>query len=111
MSPSLARRVLALAAITLSLGCFVEVSSNGSSSGSAASGSAGDLSSMLKAQFEMKAAGVSASIRCPAGLSGSQGNRLHCSGETSDGFTLEIAVLERGNGAFRWDVIESHPIR
>ncbi len=104
---SLAPRVLALAAITLSLGCFVEVSS----SGRAASGSSGDLSSMLEAKFEMKVAGVSASIRCPAELSGRRGNRLHCSGETSDGFTLEIAVLERGNGAFRWDVIESHPIR
>ena len=111
MSPSPALKALALAAITLSLGCFVEVSSTGSSSDSPASGASADLSSMLEAQFEMKAAGVSASIRCPAGLSGSQGNQLHCSGETSDGFTLEIAVLERGNGAFRWDVIESHPIR
>jgi hypothetical protein len=34
-----------------------------------------------------------------------------CSGETTDGYTLEIAVLERGGDAFRWDVVESKPIR
>lgn len=28
-----------------------------------------------------------------------------------DGYTLELAVLERGGDAFRWDVVESKPIR
>ncbi|MAE96695.1 MAG: hypothetical protein CL910_18765 [Deltaproteobacteria bacterium] len=91
----------------LALSCFVEVSSSISSDQESGEG----LASSIEAEFEKKAGGATATIRCPSGLTGTQGHRLMCRGETSDDFTLEIAVLERGGGAFRWDVVESHPIR
>lgn len=88
-------------------GCTVEVTSGGSG------GLPGSdqLASTLETMFAVEAGGATASIRCPSGLTGNSGHRLRCEGETSDGFTLEIAVLERGEGGFRWDVVESHPIR
>jgi len=88
-------------------GCYLEVT--GSESGELPA--AHELASTLEVLFAAKAGGATASIRCPAGLTGDEGNRLRCAGETSDGFTLDIAVLERGAGGFRWDVVESHAIR
>lgn len=91
----------------LSLGCFVEVSSSYSNSTT----SSDQLASSIEAEFASKAGGATADIRCSSGLNGTVGLRTECRGETSDGYSLEITVLERGGGAFRWDVIESHPIR
>ncbi len=98
--------ISALASLLLALGCFVEVSSSG-----ATTLTADEFGSRLEAEFALKTEGVGSTIRCPSGLTGRQGNRFMCSGETSDGWTLKIAVLERGSGAFRWDVVESKPIR
>ncbi len=98
--------ISALASLLLAVGCFVEVSSSGSSTQTA-----DEFGLRLEAEFALKAGGVGSTIRCPSGLSGREGNRLMCSGETSDGYTLEIAVLERGGDAFRWDVVESKLIR
>ncbi len=97
--------ICALASLLLALGCFVEVS------GSDSPRSADEVGSRLEAEFALKTGGVGSTIRCPAGLTGREGNRFMCSGESSDGYTLEIAVLERGGDAFRWDVVESKPIR
>jgi hypothetical protein len=93
----------------LSAGCFVEVSSSTSSGTGSTDGDS--LASRLEIEFARRAGGATAEIDCSAGLTGSQGHRLRCTGATSDGWTLEIAVLERGEGAFRWDVLDSHPIR
>ncbi|MBW2242038.1 MAG: hypothetical protein JRH01_08615 [Deltaproteobacteria bacterium] len=104
------RRSLGTAAFllgALTLACFVEV--NGGASGRSP-GSTG-LASALEAEFALKAAGASATIHCASGLTGTRGHQIGCEGETSDGFTLEITVLERGAGDFRWDVDESVPIR
>ena len=98
--------ISSLAILLLAVGCFVEVSSSGSSTQSA-----DDLSSRVEAEFALKTGGVGSTIRCPSGITGREGNRFMCSGETSDGYTLEIAVLERGGDRFRWDVVESKPIR
>lgn len=106
MSTRLMLTICALASLLLTVGCFVEVSSSGSSTRSA-----DEFGSRLEAEFALKTGGVNLTIRCPSGLAGRAGNRFMCSGETSDGYTLEIAVLERGGDAFRWDVVESKPIR
>ena len=98
--------ISALASLLLAVGCFVEVSSSGSSAQTA-----DEFGSRLEAEFALKTGGVGSTIRCPSGASGREGNRFMCRGETSDGFTLEIEVLERGGGAFRWDIVESKPIR
>lgn len=106
MSTRLTATISALASLLLTVGCFVEVSSSGSSTRTA-----DEFGSRLEAEFALKTGGVNLTIRCPSGLAGRAGNRFMCSGETSDGYTLEIAVLERGGDAFRWDVVESKPIR
>ena len=98
--------ISALASLLLAVGCFVEVSSSGSSTPTA-----DEFGSRLEAEFALKTGGVGSTIRCPSGLIGREGNRFMCNGETSDGYTLVIAVLERGGGDFRWDVVESKPIR
>ena len=98
--------ISALAIFLLAVGCFVETSSSGSSARSA-----DELGSRVEAEFALKTGGVGSTIRCASGITGRVGNRFMCSGETSDGYTLEIAVLERAGGAFRWDVVESKPIR
>ncbi len=98
--------ISALASLLLAVGCFVEVSSSGSSTRTA-----DEFGSRLEAEFALKTGGVGSTIRCPSGITGREGNRFMCSGETSDGYTLEIAVLERGGDAFRWDVVESKLIR
>ena len=98
--------ISAVASLLLAIGCFVEVSSSGSSTQTA-----DGFGARLEAEFALKTGGVGSTIRCPSGVTGQEGNRFICSGETSDGYTLEIAVLERAGGAFRWDVVESKPIR
>ncbi len=90
----------------LAAGCFVEVWS--SSPGLLGSE---ELAASLELLFAAKVEGVTATVDCPSGLTGEPGHRLACRGETSDGFTLEIDVLERGRGDFRWLVVESRPIR
>ena len=106
MSTRLTPTISALASLLLTLGCFVEVSSSGSSTRTA-----DEFGSRLEAEFALKTGGVGSTIRCASGITGREGNRFMCSGETSDGYTLEIAVLERAGGDFRWDVVESKPIR
>ena len=106
MSTRLILMMSALANLLFAVGCFIEVSSSDSSTRTA-----NKLGSRIEAEFALKAGGVDSTIRCPSELSGRQGNRFMCSGETADGYTLEIAVLERGGDAFRWDVVESKPIR
>jgi hypothetical protein len=106
MSTRLVLMVSMLVSVSFAEGCFVEVSSSGSRNRSA-----DEFGSRLEAEFARKTGGVNSTIRCPTSLAGRVGNRFMCSGETSDGFTLEIAVLERGGDDFRWDVVESEPIR
>ncbi len=98
--------ISALASLLLAVGCFVEVSNSESGTRTA-----DEFGSRLEAELALKAGGVGSTIRCPSGVTGREGNRFMCSGETSDVYTLEIAVLERGGDAFRWDVVESKPIR
>ncbi len=106
MSTRLIPTSSALAILLLAVGCFVEVSSSGSSARTA-----DEFGSRLEAEFALKTGGVDSTIRCSSGITGREGNQFMCSGETADGYTLEIAVLERGGDAFRWDVVESKPIR
>ena len=106
MSTRLTPTISELASLLLTVGCFVDVSSSGSSTRAA-----DELGSRIEAEFALQTGGVDSTIHCPSGLAGREGNRFMCSGETSDGYTLEIAVIERGHDAFRWDVIESKPIR
>ena len=98
--------ISALASLLVAAGCFFEVSGSGSSTRTA-----NEFGSRLEAEFARQTGGVDSTIRCPSGLAGREGNRFMCRGETEDGYTLEIAVLERGGDAFRWDVVESKPIR
>lgn len=109
-SPMPIRRLLEATALLLtaaSLGCFVEVSSSHSDT----SANSVQLASSIEFEFDSMAGGATANIHCSSGLTGIVGRETACQGETSDGYTLEIAVLERGGGAFRWDVVESNPIR
>ena len=98
--------ISALAILLLATGCFFEVSSSGSSTRTA-----DEFGLRLEAEFALKTGGVDSTIRCPSGITGREGNQFMCSGETADGYTLVIAVLERAGGDFRWDVVESKPIR
>ncbi len=100
-------RMAACLILALPMGCYTEVS--GSSSGSTPS--ARQLARLIETEFAKQARTATASIRCPSGLTATPGRRIRCAGETSDGFTLGIAVLERGGGRYRWDVVESHAIR
>lgn len=100
------RILAALAFAALASACFVEVDASVERGGDGAA-----LASRLETEFARKAGGTTARIACPSELTHSAGHRLRCTGETSDGWTLDIAVRERGNGAFRWDVVESHRIR
>ena len=61
-------------------------------------------------QFAQQVNGATADIVCPAGLSGHAGERLTCTGTTSDGYALTIVVVEREEGAFRWDIVNSVPV-
>ena len=95
-----------LAILLLAVGCFFEVSSSGSSTRTA-----DEMGLRLEAEFALTTGGVGSTIRCPSGITGRVGNQFMCSGESADGYMLEIAVVERAGGAFRWDVVESKPIR
>lgn len=97
-----------LATATLSGGCYFEVSSDsGSTDGTR---TAEELAGLITVQFSMQAEGATADVVCETGLTGEAGRQVECTGTTSDGFTLEIAALERGEGAFRWDVVGSVPV-
>ena len=100
--------LLFVMAATFASGCYFEMSSD--SNKSTGSTSAEELASKIGAHFALKAGGATADVVCPAGLSGKAGSQLTCTGTTSDGYTLKILVLERGKGAFRWDVLNSVPI-
>jgi hypothetical protein len=106
MSNQVTPTISILAILLFTVGCFFEVSSSMSGMPVAT-----ELGSRIELEFAHRTGGVDSTIRCPGELAGQEGNRFMCSGETSDGYTLEIAVLERGGNAFRWDVVESKPIR
>ena len=100
--------LLLLMTATLVGGCNFEVSSNLNNTGGTRT--AEELVGFITVQFAMQVDGVTADIVCPTGLSGEAGRQVTCTGTTSDGYTLEIAVLESGEGAFRWDVVNSVPV-
>jgi hypothetical protein len=100
--------LLLLMTATLVGGCNFEVSSNFANT--AGTRTAEELEGLITVQFAMQVDGVTASIACPTGLSGEAGRRVTCTGTTSDGYTLEIVVLDRGEGAFRWDIVNSVPV-
>ncbi len=100
--------LLVLMTATLVGGCNFEVSSNLNNTGGTRT--AEELELFITFQFTMQADDVTADIVCPTGLSGEAGRQVTCTGTTSDGYTLEIAVLESGEGAFRWDVVNSVPV-
>lgn len=89
-------------------GCYFDVSTD--SNKTTGTRTAEELAGLIVLQFALKVDGVTADVECPTGLSGQAGRQLTCTGTTSDGYTLEIAVVERGKGAFRWDVVESVPV-
>lgn len=91
---------------TFAGGCYFDVSTD---SGSGIR-TAGELAGLMVVQFAQQFDGVTADIVCPTGLTGQAGVQLTCTGTTSDGYTLIIVVLEREQGAFRWDVVESVPV-
>jgi len=105
-----AARSFSLLLITATLvgGCNFDVSSNLNNADGTRTEE--ELVALIRAQFAMQVDGVTADIACPTGLSGEKGRKVTCSGTTSDGFTLEIAVRERGEGAFRWSVVDSVPV-
>ncbi len=100
--------LLLLMMATLGGGCYFEVSSDSSNAGGTRT--AEELAGLITVQFAMKANGVEADIVCATGLSGEAGRQGTCTGTTSDGYTLEIVTLDRGEGAFRWDVVKSVPV-
>jgi hypothetical protein len=55
--------------------------------------------------------GTSVDVSCPAGITGQRGNKFMCQGETSDGYLFDVAVLERGGEAYRWEIVERRPVR
>jgi len=89
-------------------GCYFEFSTNSNKKNGTRT--AEELAGLIVVQFAMQVDGVTAEVVCPTGLNGQVGRKVMCSGKTSDGYTLEIVVMERGNGAFRWDVVESVPV-
>ncbi len=100
--------LLLLMTATLVGGCNFEVSSNLDNTGGPRT--AEELVGFITVQFAMQVDGATADIVCPTGLSGEAGRQVTCTGTTSDGYTLEIAVVEHGEGAFRWDVVNSVPV-
>lgn len=94
---------------TLASGCYFEVSTNSNRSGGTRT--AEEVAGIISLQFALKVDGATVDVVCPTGLSGTAGRQVTCTGTTSDGYDLEIAVLERGGGAFRWDVVKSVPAK
>ncbi len=89
-------------------GCYFEVSTD--SNKTTGTRTAEELAGLIVVQFAQQVDGVTADVVCPTGLSGQAGRKLRCSGTTSDGYTLEIEVVEREKGAFGWLVVESVPV-
>ncbi len=100
--------LLLLMTATLVGGCMFEASTG--SSNTDGTRTAEELELFISFQFDMQADDVTADIVCPTGLSGEAGRQVTCTGTTSDGYTLEIAVVEHGGNAFRWDVVHSVPV-
>ncbi len=65
------------------------------------------MASLIEADFTPQAGGATLRVLCPAGLTGEVDRTFLCTGLTSDGYALDIEILERGNGAFRWLVVKS----
>ena len=93
---------------TLVGGCNFEVSSN--LNNTVGVRTAEELAGLITAQFAMQVDGATAEVVCPTGLSGEADRRFTCTGTTSDGYTLEIAVVEHEESAFRWVVVHSVPV-
>jgi len=103
-------RIILFALMTGALlgGCNFEVSTSaGSSDGTR---TAEELEGLITVQFAMQVNGATANIDCPTGLSGEAGRQVTCTGTTSDGYRLEIAALDKGQGAFSWTVVKSTPV-
>ena len=99
--------LLFVMAWTLASGCYYEVTSDSDNAGPR---TAEELAGLLTVQFALQVNDVTADIVCPSGLTGTAGRQVMCTGTTSDGYTLEIAVLEHGDQKYRWDVIKSVPV-
>jgi hypothetical protein len=94
---------------TLASGCYFDVSTD--SNKTDGTRTADELAGLITVQFAMKVDGATVEVVCPTGLTGTAGRQLTCTGKTSDGYNLEIAVLENGDGAFRWDIVKSVPVK
>ena len=99
---------LSVVTATLASGCYFDVSTDSNKTGGTRS--AEELAGLITVQFAMKVDGATLDVTCPEGLTGTAGRQVTCTGTTSDGHNLEIAVLEHGDGAFRWDVVKSVPV-
>ncbi len=66
-----------------------------------------ELASLIEADFTPQAGGATLRVLCPGGLTGEVDRTFLCTGSTSDGYVLDIEILERGGGAFRWLVVKS----
>ena len=93
---------------TFASGCYFDVST--SLDNASGTRTAEQLAGTMVWQFAQQADGATADIVCPAGLSGHAGEQLTCTGTTSDGYALTIVVVEREEGAFRWDIVDSVPV-
>ena len=55
--------------------------------------------------------GTTADLSCPDALTGVAGHKFVCDGETSDGHIIDVAIIERGGGQYRWEIVASRPMR
>lgn len=86
-------------------GCQVEFSNDFSTGKNTMTAAA--LASRIEADFTPQAGGATLRVMCPAGLTGEADRTFLCTGLTSDGYALDIEILERGSGTFRWLVVKS----
>lgn len=103
-----AERFFLIVMTLFAAGCYFDVSTESNRTGDART--AEELAGLVALQFAMQVNGATVDVDCPRGLSGEAGRQVTCNGTTSDGHALEIAVLEREEGAFRWDVVNSVPV-
>ena len=89
-------------------GCNFEVSTSANNSNGTRT--AEELEGLITVQLAMQVNDATANIDCPTGLSGEAGRQITCTGTTSDGYRLEIAALDKGQGAFSWTVVKSTPL-
>lgn len=89
-------------------GCYFDVST--SADNSDGTRTAEELEGLITVQFAMQVDHATVNVDCPTGLSGQAGRQVTCSGMTSDGYRLEIAVLDKGERAFGWTVVKSTPV-